>query len=50
MEYVADFKVTYADGRVEIIDCKGMKTEAYKIKKKLFEYRYPELTIKEVSA
>lgn len=33
--YIADFRVTYADGRVEVIDVKGMKTEVYKIKRKL---------------
>lgn len=50
IEYIADFKVIYADGRVEIEDVKsrGTKTEAYKIKKKLFEKKYPELTIVEV--
>lgn len=51
IEYVADFWVTYKDGRREIIDVKGAKTtrtEAYLIKKKLFESKYPELTIKEV--
>lgn len=48
--YIADFLVTYKDGRQEIVDCKGMKTEVYRLKKKLFEYRYPELTIVEVGA
>ena len=47
--YKADFLVTYTDGRQEIIDCKGMKTEVYRIKKKIFEYKYPELEIIEVS-
>ena len=46
--YVADFEVTYDDGVTVIYDTKGMRTEVYKIKKKLFEYRYPELTIEEV--
>jgi hypothetical protein len=50
IEYIADFKITYADGRIEIEDVKskGTKTEAYKIKKKLFELKYPDLTIVEV--
>jgi hypothetical protein len=47
--YVADFKVTYRDGRVEVEDTKGMKTEVYKLKRKLFEFKYPEMTIKEVN-
>lgn len=48
--YVADFKVTYKDGTEEIIDVKSpaTMTPVYKIKKKMFEYRYPHLSIKEV--
>ncbi len=46
IKYIADFKVTYADGHVEIEDVKGIKTEAFKIKAKLFEKRYPELSIR----
>jgi hypothetical protein len=48
IEYVADFRVTYADGRVEIEDVKGIKTEVYRLKKKLFEKKYPELTLTEI--
>lgn len=33
--YVLDFKVTYADGRIEHVDVKGMLTGVYKLKKKL---------------
>ena len=47
--YIADF--VYYDketGQVVVEDAKGMKTDVYKIKKKMFEKRYPELTIKEV--
>jgi hypothetical protein len=49
MEYVADFFVAYADGHDEIVDCKGRKTAVYAMKKKLFEQRYPYLTITEVA-
>lgn len=38
--YVADFLVTLPDGSQEVIDVKGVRTEAYKIKKKLFESKY----------
>ncbi|MBI5643320.1 MAG: DUF1064 domain-containing protein [Deltaproteobacteria bacterium] len=48
IKYVADFKVTRKSGKVEIYDVKGMRLPAYIIKQKLFEYRYPDLTIKEV--
>ena len=33
--YVLDFKVTYAAGRIEHVDVKGMRTTVYKLKKKL---------------
>ena len=39
--YIADF--TYEqDGKKIVEDCKGVKTKEYRIKKKLFEYKYPE--------
>lgn len=49
--YEADFLVTYPDGRQEIEDVKGgVITDVFKIKQKLFEHRYPHLTIKLVTA
>lgn len=39
-KYIADFKVTYADGRVEIVDVKGVRTDVYRLKKKLVEAQY----------
>lgn len=33
--YIADFVVKYADGRKEVQDVKGFRTDVYKIKKKL---------------
>jgi hypothetical protein len=41
IEYVADFEVHNLDGSIEVIDVKGMETEAFKIKRKLFEKKYP---------
>jgi hypothetical protein len=38
--------VTYADGRVEIEEVKGYAQEVWRIKKKIFGYRYPEITLK----
>lgn len=41
--YIADFVVTLSDGNEAVRDVKGSKgfmTEVFKIKKKLFEYRY----------
>lgn len=42
-EYVADFE--YYDvhkGKVVVEDVKGMRNDVYKIKKKLFEYKYQQ--------
>lgn len=44
--YVADFIVDNNDGTTDIIDIKGMETQVFKIKKKLFEYKYPDKTLK----
>lgn len=48
IEYVADFAVRYEDGRSEVVDVKGMETTDFKIKRKLFEKKYPELSLKVV--
>lgn len=46
--YVADF-VYYdtRDNKTHVIDVKGFKTQTYKLKKKLFEYKY-KIEIEEV--
>ena len=46
--YVADF-VYYdtKDNKVHVIDTKGFRTDTYKLKKKLFEYKY-KIEIEEV--
>ena len=44
--YIADFKVTYKNGKIEAEDVKGHMTEVFNIKRKLFEAAYPDLTIK----
>ncbi|WP_412676131.1 DUF1064 domain-containing protein [Bacillus paranthracis] len=41
MRFTPDFKVTYLDGRIEVVDVKGSKkaiNEAFPIRKKLWEY------------
>ena len=39
--YRADFTYkTTEDDKLHVIDVKGFKTDVYKIKKKLFEYKY----------
>lgn len=48
IEYVADFAVQYADGHGEVVDVKGVETTDFKIKRKLFEKKYPDLSLKVV--
>lgn len=37
--YFADFTYYDRDGKYHIIDVKGMKTEVYKLKKKMMQYK-----------
>lgn len=39
-KYIADFKVIFPDGRIEIWDVKGFRTSIYKQKKKIVEKLY----------
>lgn len=43
--YVADFMYE-EKGQVIVEDVKGMETKDFKIKRKLFEYKYQDLTLK----
>lgn len=45
MDYIADFEVNYSDWRVEVVDVKGMPTEQSKIKRKIFDYKYPDIKL-----
>jgi hypothetical protein len=48
MRYIADFKITYSDGETVIEDVKGWggyTTPDFKNKKKLFEFKYPALSL-----
>lgn len=44
--YRADFKVTYPNGSIEIIDVKGYENQGFKAKKKLFIAKYPDLKLR----
>jgi len=51
IHYIADFWVFYADGKEEIEDVKSAKTfttNVYKLKKKLFKKKFPNLIFKEI--
>src|ERR1035437_6900868 len=41
VKYRADFLEVWADGSIHIIDCKGMRTQAFINKKKQVEALYP---------
>lgn len=47
LKYVADFVYVLPDGRKVVEDAKGVRTEAYRIKKKLMRYFFG-IEIKEV--
>ncbi|MCA9366914.1 DUF1064 domain-containing protein [Candidatus Kaiserbacteria bacterium] len=47
IHYVADFQYTEdATERVIVEDVKGMETDVFKLKRKLFMYAYPKLTLR----
>jgi|SRR5699024_8827644 len=41
IEYIADFEVHHLDGSIEVVDVKGVKTNVFRIKEKMFHKRYP---------
>lgn len=45
IEYVADFKYK-ENGKIIVEDVKGIKTDVFKIKQKLFEKKYEDLELK----
>lgn len=49
IEYIADF--SYYDlekDKFVVEDVKGVKTDVYRLKKKIFEFKYPDLEISEI--
>ena len=44
--YIADFVYTEKKGQKVIEDSKGYETEVFKIKRKMFEYKYPDYELK----
>ena len=45
IEYIADFKYI-ENGKTIVEDVKGVQTDVFKIKHKLFEKKYPELELR----
>lgn len=46
IKYVADFLIIENDGTETVVDIKGLPTETAKMKRKMFDYIYPEKTLK----
>ncbi len=40
--YIADFKYLRADGKVVVEDVKGVETDVFKLKAKMFKKQYPQ--------
>lgn len=48
-KYIADFKYIDTKRGITVVeDVKGFKTDVYKLKKKMFLYKYPEYEFKEI--
>ena len=47
--YIADFKVINNNGSFYLVDVKGILTTEFKIKMKLFNYKYPNIELKLIS-
>lgn len=43
--YVPDFLIYHFDTTEELIDVKGMSTQQGEMRRKMFDYRYPELKL-----
>ena len=49
INYIADFKVINNNDSFYIVDVKGMLTTEFKIKMKLFHYKYPDIELRLIS-
>ena len=45
IHYIADFLIYHLDGTEEVIDIQGMAVPVALMKRKMMQYRYPELTL-----
>lgn len=39
--YIADFEIHHRDGSIEVVDVKGVQTQVFKMKEKLFNKKFP---------
>lgn len=47
IKYVSDFKFV-ENGKIVVVDVKGHLTDVYKMKKKMFLFKYPNIEFREV--
>ena len=45
-DHIVDFLVINIEGKKEVHEVKGMETDVWKLKKKIFEANYPNITYK----
>jgi hypothetical protein len=48
--YVADFRVTFPDGSIQLHEVKGYETSVWRLKRKLLEALYPDVDLRVVPA
>ena len=49
IKYICDFYYTDKQGKEYVEDAKGFKTDVYAIKRKLFLFKYPHISFKEIT-
>lgn len=42
IKYIADFMVYHKNGKIQVVDVKGQKTVDFKIKEKMFNFKFPQ--------
>lgn len=45
IQYISDFDITYANSSFLVVDIKGMVKAMDIVKRKMFEYRYPDINL-----
>jgi len=49
INYIADFQVEYTNGDIIIFDTKGMTTPDFVLKRKMFDYKYPDKILRVIN-
>ncbi len=47
--YIADFRVTFTNGEIVIVDVKGVETSTFRVKKRMFEAKFPEYRLQVIT-